>query len=137
MNRKNSGSDWAGLFSAIKIGVVVIVAGVALYLMDESASVHRDPQYIHLEFLADEAITANNNVVLAMETSSPNSGGVSPIQAQKCVNQAFDRLASAAAHTPAKFVSRRVRQMLKDGPRKLIELQEESTNMAFDGIIRH
>ena len=134
MNRKNSDRDWGGLIFAIKAIIVVGVFVAFVYYVDESDYIRRNPSYLRLESLADEATTSNNNLVRAMDASSPDSIGLSPINEQIKTNKAFSDLAKAAEVTKTKFVSRRVRQMLKDGPRKLIELPKGDTDRLGSNI---
>jgi len=103
---------------------IIIALALTAFLRwnQDLEAIHKDSHYLKLELLADEAMFENNELVRSMDDKNPESIGSRPLLIQVETNQAFAELAKVAKVTPAKFVSLRVRQMLKDGPRKLIEL---------------
>ena len=135
MNRKNSEKDWSGLAFVVKLAGLVMAFAYIFFLVGKSHQTRSDPQYRVLEELRSELTFANGQLVIASDASNPDSMGISPIECQDKANKAFIELERVAAVTPAKFVSLRVRQALKDGPMKLYELPKESvvTSRNADG----
>lgn len=78
-----------------------------------------DPQRKVINDLTDEVVRTQGNLALSMTEVSPLKG-VSPIREQQKADEAFQKLQRAVEETPSKFVSFRARQLVKDGPRRLV-----------------
>lgn len=78
-----------------------------------------DPQRKAINDLTDEVVRTQGNLALSLTEVAPPSGA-GPIREQEKADEAFFKLQNAVEVTPSKYVSHRARQLVKDGPRRLV-----------------
>jgi hypothetical protein len=137
MNKKHHESNRGSFIVAVQVLLVLVVFMTVICIFDEFQANRRDPKYLQLESLSEAVITANNNLVLSLDESSEYSAGVSPTEMQRRADQAFEELLSRSPqNVPEKYVPVRARQILKDGPRRLIKVERETADSGGNAGIR-
>ena len=136
MNKKHHASNRGAFIATLQLLFGVACFMAVTCLIDEIQASHRDPRYLRLEGLSEAVTRANNNLVLSLDPSSEESIGVSPVEMQGRADEAFEELSRTAQNVPEKYVPSRARQILKDGPRRLIKAERETVDSGGNAGVR-